>query len=298
MPGLLGAETRAGLDLYGRDVIAQSPEGITINSLVLNGSSLNGLGIQTNTVLSPLLSEYPALLPASAIQELLRAHIPQSFVFVGGPVRYLPTQNADGPMSESLLFVLEVLRKKSREEGDRKIEIVDFEHLPVFSEKGSIGLEIISTRPHTQEGTTVISFKYRDTESGNGGRFEITCFIYEEVYVAKENIPQGQMILSENLKKIARPISFFDSTHDLFDFSQGIYEAQRTIQAGQIIGAGDLRNITTVRSGDRIEVQFSKGTVTVVMRGVAQDGGSLGDNIRVRVVDTGRVFSEINFTRI
>jgi len=65
--------------------------------------------------------------------------------------------------------------------------------------------------------------------------------------------------------------------------------ATRSLSAGDLLRAADLKETPVVFSGDEVELQVIRGQVVVAVRGLARQDGALGQTIPVRNELTGRL---------
>ncbi len=93
--------------------------------------------------------------------------------------------------------------------------------------------------------------------------------------VAARSIRAGEALSAEdmdapkNLSDLRRALSFVG------------LEASRTIYKGQAIDSDDLRKPTLVERNKIVQMEYAKGSLTIVAEGRALDSGALGERIRV-----------------
>lgn len=67
--------------------------------------------------------------------------------------------------------------------------------------------------------------------------------------------------------------------------------ARRVLPAGTAIPLNGLREAHAFREGERVTIEFSRGVLSICGSGVALQAGIVGQDARVRNVDTGVVLS-------
>ncbi len=65
--------------------------------------------------------------------------------------------------------------------------------------------------------------------------------------------------------------------------------AAKNIKPGHILREADLKNTPVILAGDRVEMVLKRGSLEVVVKGVARQNGSLGQTIPVRNILNGRL---------
>ncbi|MGB3502541.1 MAG: flagellar basal body P-ring formation chaperone FlgA [Mesorhizobium sp.] len=69
--------------------------------------------------------------------------------------------------------------------------------------------------------------------------------------------------------------------------------ARRTLLPGRLIAVSSLREAFLVESGKLVNVVFEHGGLTISMRAVPLESGSIGAAVKLRNIDSGKVFSGV-----
>jgi len=67
--------------------------------------------------------------------------------------------------------------------------------------------------------------------------------------------------------------------------------ARRTLVPGHYIATGSLREAYLVEPGESVQVSFVAGSLTISATAVTLEAGSAGDMVKLRNIDSGKVFT-------
>ncbi len=114
----------------------------------------------------------------------------------------------------------------------------------------------------------------------------------EIVVVTNRVIYPGQTIVAEALREVtlkAGKLAPQAVAMSVLDLEGKI--ARRTLLPGRYIQMNALREAYLVEQGAAVEVVFIAGALTISASAVTLDPGSAGDLVKVRNIDSGKVFS-------
>ncbi len=117
--------------------------------------------------------------------------------------------------------------------------------------------------------------------------------VYQEIPVAVQDIPRGQMITKAHLTQALINISTVRQSF-LAD-SQAIVgqEAKRNIGKGEVFRTAQLDSPTAVKRGDTVILESISGSIKVSSSGTAMTDGRMGQKIRVKNESSDRVITGV-----
>jgi flagella basal body P-ring formation protein FlgA len=111
-----------------------------------------------------------------------------------------------------------------------------------------------------------------------------------DIVVPATAIPPGGVISEDMLMtrriRVRRPITGLYATR--LDEAAGMV-AKRTLRANRAIPVSMLRQPYLFKEGQRVELLFAHGALSIVASGVALEPGAAGRTVSVRNIDSGRV---------
>lgn len=113
--------------------------------------------------------------------------------------------------------------------------------------------------------------------------------LYLQVAVARTDLPRRASLSSSMLKMAEVDVSkvrgdYYTQTAAL----QGL-QLRNRVRAGEVITSNNLLVTDAVNRGEQIAIVATNGTLSVRMSGEALDSGKLGDQVRVKNLQSGRV---------
>lgn len=117
----------------------------------------------------------------------------------------------------------------------------------------------------------------------------VDCRLYQDVVVTNRVMRRGELLTDDALEIEERDVTSLK--HGVFDR----IEALETMQAARPIGAGDVitrrhaEPIPVIHRGDQIVMQVVSSNMAVEAVGVAMQDGGVGEQIRVKNNDSGKV---------
>ena len=119
----------------------------------------------------------------------------------------------------------------------------------------------------------------------------VTIALMEEVVVTRHPIVRGQALRAADLALSETDVSRLHKAYfTRIDDVVGL-RSKRAVRAGQTLHAGLLRREQLVKRGAQVQIVADTGGLYVTMRGKALADGGLGDRIRVKNLNSGRVVS-------
>ncbi|HVK62481.1 MAG TPA: flagellar basal body P-ring formation chaperone FlgA [Bdellovibrionales bacterium] len=116
--------------------------------------------------------------------------------------------------------------------------------------------------------------------------------VQKYVSVATQAIAIGQKIQEQDIATELRDITYSnDASADISDLSSSV--AARQLAAGQVIWKSSLRREVAIKQGDVVKVVAGSSDWEVIMDGVAQGSGYIGENVRVKIPRTQKIVSGI-----
>lgn len=160
---------------------------------------------------------------------------------------------------------------------------------------GQVDFEVkrMSSRPF--RGPTVVRVElYVDGQLDRSMAVTVDCRFYREVVVTTRSMRRGNLLESDVLMMEERDITrlkhgWFDSLDELLDL-----QSARPIGVGQTVSHRHVQPVPVVHRGDDISMAVTTGTMSLLVTGVAMQDGGIGERIRVRNIESGKVvFGEI-----
>jgi len=146
----------------------------------------------------------------------------------------------------------------------------------------------LSSRPF--RGPTVVRFELHvDGELDRSMTVTVDCRSYRDVVVTTRAIRRGTPLDTDALIVEERDVTSlkhgsFDALGDLTQL-----QAARPIGAGEVVSHRHVAPVPVVHRGDDIDMSVTTGSMSLVATGVAMQDGGVGERIRVRNLDSGKV---------
>ena len=155
---------------------------------------------------------------------------------------------------------------------------------------GPVGIQVrsISSRPFRGQ-TMVRAAMYCDGETQKTIAVTVDTRLHMEVLVAKRHIRRHEILGEEMVELAIRDVTavkggYFTS----FDgFSNN--RTRRPVGLGAVLSADHVEQVPAIFRGDEVELVVESSGIWVSVRGVAIQDGSIGNRIRVRNRDSGRI---------
>ena len=155
---------------------------------------------------------------------------------------------------------------------------------------GEVDFKVRSLSSRPFRGPTVVRFELHvDGDLARSMTVTVDCRSYREVVVTTRAIRRGTLLDTDALIVEERDITSlkhgsFDALGDLTQL-----QAARPIGAGQVVSHRHVAPVPVVHRGDDIDMSVTTGTMSLVATGVAMEDGGVGERIRVRNLDSGKV---------
>ena len=178
---------------------------------------------------------------------------------------------------------------------EARLEILEFSNKPVPPGRLVFQLATVNKPLGSDPQTPVIwpgKLMYDDQHSLSVWA-KVRISVDREVFLSKETIPKGQVILAEQIATTRIPQ--FPSPHEppLSVSSLVGKVARRTIPAGQRILLEALQDPMDVVKGETIHVKVVDGAATITLDAVAQSSGNKGETILVHNTSSGKSFRAV-----
>jgi flagella basal body P-ring formation protein FlgA len=112
------------------------------------------------------------------------------------------------------------------------------------------------------------------------------------VPVPAVTIAAGEMLTESRIGERRYRLSFVERNAFARDRGEVVgLAAARTLPKGRPIAKGDLRAPFAILEGADVSVRFARGGLSITMRLTAMDGAALGEPVRLRNRETGRIVS-------
>ena len=176
-----------------------------------------------------------------------------------------------------------------------RLEILEFSNKPLPPGRLVFQLAAVNKPPGNDPQTSVIwpgKLMYDDQHSLSIWA-KVRISVDREVFLAKETIPKGQVILAEQIATTRIPQ--FPSPQQPPSSVSGIIGkvARRTIPTGQRISLEALQDPMDVVKGETVHVRVVDGAATITLDAVAQSSGNKGETIVVHNTSSGKSFRAV-----
>jgi flagella basal body P-ring formation protein FlgA len=113
-------------------------------------------------------------------------------------------------------------------------------------------------------------------------------------FTASRDIDRGEIIAESDVNEVDTDVRSLP-VGDLFDSLDNILgmAARVSIQSGRVLDSSMLELPTFVQRGETVQVSVPIGGIAITLQGIALDSGVLGDEIRVRNPDSGKIINAI-----
>jgi flagella basal body P-ring formation protein FlgA len=116
----------------------------------------------------------------------------------------------------------------------------------------------------------------------------------EMAVVVTRIVYPGETVTADTLDQVALRPSARTTAPFVQDLDQADGKvAKRTLLPGKLIPVSSLRDPYIVEAGEPVTVVFKQGGLTIQATAVPLQPGSLGDVLRLRNVDSGKIFTGI-----
>lgn len=146
----------------------------------------------------------------------------------------------------------------------------------------------MSARPF--RGPTVVRLELNvDGQLERALTVTVDCRLYGDVVVTNHALRAGSALTAAALAVEERDVTSlnqgcFTSVEDLVGM-----QARRPIGVGEVVSRTHVEPVPVVRRGDEVALSLETGTMSLVAGGVALQDGGVGQKIRVRNADSGKV---------
>lgn len=114
--------------------------------------------------------------------------------------------------------------------------------------------------------------------------------IFQSVVVGSAKLGRHIILEPRHLSLVRRETTKVrKEIHTSFDALLGL-RTTRLIQAGEILTKDLVESLPLISRGSVVEILFEKGALNIVMSGTAREDGRLGEKIRVKCLESRKVF--------
>ena len=170
------------------------------------------------------------------------------------------------------------------------IEYTDFDRkLPRLAAGQQI--QILPSKQALRRGIQLLSCGiYKAGQLQKIVKLKIRVRTFEDVVVSARRLGRHAVLGEEDI---------LVSRRETTKLKRGVYpdpaqalgkRTRRLIQAGEILTEDLLEPEPVVKRGSRVEIEFRKGALRIVLPGIARQDGKLDDVIRVKCVETRKEF--------
>lgn len=113
---------------------------------------------------------------------------------------------------------------------------------------------------------------------------------YQKVPVLNQSVKFGEVLAPEMFTIEKREISNVRNTFQNLEALEGM-QASRFLNAGQLVQFGDVKREQVLKKGQMIKAIVGNNSFEVVISAEAQEAGSIGEVVKVKNLDSQRVFA-------
>ncbi len=220
--------------------------------------------------------------------QFILAFILTALCLMAEPARAQSSRNLDKQIKAAVQdYFVDVLDLSESEIMIEYSEPIVFKRAaPVWDE-----VQVLPGRRRVRKGAQVIRiglFLNGELVQRSSGRIRVRTF--QNVVVAREGIAKHAVIALNHVvleRKETTRMSHSEvlTTEDVIGF-----RTRRIVQTGEVIGESMIEAKPMVTRGAAIEIRFVRGTLEIVLPGIARQDGYLGSNIRVKCLETKKIF--------
>ncbi len=114
---------------------------------------------------------------------------------------------------------------------------------------------------------------------------------FQNIITSNERLARQQVLAPGHLK-----INRLETTHisdKIFTSIDGLVglRTKRIINTGEIITNKQVELLPLVNRGKKMDIYFQRGALEIILRGVSRQDGYLGDKIRIKCLETNKIFT-------
>lgn len=113
---------------------------------------------------------------------------------------------------------------------------------------------------------------------------------YQKVPVLNQSVKFGEVLAPEMFTVEKREISNVRNTFQNLEALEGM-QASRFLNAGQLVQYGDVKREQVLKRGQMVKAIVGNNSFEVVISAEAQEAGSVGEIVKVKNLDSQRVFA-------
>ena len=175
--------------------------------------------------------------------------------------------------------------------ADCKFEITDL-RLPLVAPAVSAASSwTLRMRPEMPKGSFSIPLEVRN-EDGSKRTYWVSgaILVTRVVPVATRTLQFGEKLRAEDYLMETKDVTFAtDAAATIQDIEASV--TSRQVAAGQIIWRGGLKREMAVKHGESVKVMAGGDTWQIVIDGIAQGSGYIGDTVKVKIPRTQKLVS-------
>jgi flagella basal body P-ring formation protein FlgA len=178
------------------------------------------------------------------------------------------------------------VREQNRDAGHVTVELaLSPEQGALVSQSSSSRLEPSGGQP-PYLGAQKLRIAFHDRQ-GQARQFDVDCRVtpLPSVLVPRTSLAKGHVLRAEDLtfkqlESTAGGITWFERLEQIVG-----QEAKKSLRAGEVITAKDVRGVPLIRQGDIVTVYSRSGGIEVRMEAKSRGDGTLGDSVKLISLD-------------
>lgn len=131
---------------------------------------------------------------------------------------------------------------------------------------------------------------YSVGNSSQKGWIAVEIKRYQKVPVLNQPLKVGDVVTPEMLVFEKRELVNMRNTFMSLESLEGM-QAVRFLNAGQVVQFGDVKKETVLKKGQMVKAVFGSSSFEVAISAEAQEGGSVGDVVKIKNLDSQKVFA-------
>ncbi len=121
--------------------------------------------------------------------------------------------------------------------------------------------------------------------------FSIEVKIYDEVVVSAKKLGRNEEVTPDELSVEYREVTNFTDKYFVSKEQMEGKRAKNTISKGRILGSALVEDVPLVKYGDKVRIVAKIGGIEVYTFGTANQDGGLGEEIKIKNMDSRKVIS-------
>lgn len=164
-------------------------------------------------------------------------------------------------------------------------ELTDF-RLPPYIFVSSRSQELVLEKTTVEPGRVTLRFAIQEIDGKVLQRFTGTAFlnVWVDAPAAAKPLAKGDTLYQQDIAY--KSVNLAYERGELWDGKGGPWQVIRPLGAGEPIGTVDLKPLSAIKKGDKINLVYNKSGIHLSVLVEAMEDGALGDTILVRNLDS------------